>query len=437
VQGWVPSPRLVGALALPALFSLWVWFEPIFLSYLIALDGLILLLCVLDALTVRRSLVVVEREAPAVLSIGCANPIRFSLRSRARRALLIQLDDGLFGHSRAEGLPAAGLLAARGSLVLEYRLFPERRGAYQLGPCRVRYPSVLGFWTRQFDATPPKPVRVYPDLVQLRRFELLARENRAADLARATRRKGGETEFARLRDYAPDDEYRSIDWKATARRQKLTAREYQLESNQELVFMLDAGRMMSAEVQGLTQFDHALNAALMLGHVAARTGDRVGLLAFGAGLEAYVPPGRGQKAAGRLIQAAYDLHPQLVESDYEHAFRTLALRQQKRALVVLFTQVVDDAVAQTLLLGCRALSRRHLPLVVLFRDLDVDALLRPARDDRAELYVRAAAAELSRWRTGFIRDLRHGGAVVLDVGPKELTGKLIDRYFEIKARHRL
>jgi len=437
MRGWIPSRRLVSALGLPVLFALWVWFEPGFFKYLLGLDAAIGLVALLDALTVRRSVISVERDAPGVLSIGAANPIRFLVRSRARRALELTLDDGLFMHARVEGLPAAGRVGAHSSLTLEYRLFPERRGAYELGPCRVRYPSLLGLWTRQIEAGERRPVRVYPDLVQLRRYELMARENRAADLARATRRKGGETEFARLRDYSPDDEYRSIDWKATARRHKLTAREYQLESNQELVFMLDAGRMMSAEVQGLTQFDHALNAALMLGHVAARTGDRVGLLAFGSGLEAYVPPGRGQKAAGRLIQAAYDLHPQLVESDYESAFRTLSLRQQKRALVVLFTQVVDDAVAKMLLLGCRALSRRHLPLVVLFRDLDVDGLLRPVRDDRNELYVRAAAAELARWRGGFIRDLRHGGALVLDVGPKELTVKLIERYFEIKARHQL
>jgi uncharacterized protein (DUF58 family) len=437
LRGWIPSRRLVGALGLPLLLSLWVWFEPGFLQYLLGLDAAILLVALLDALTVRRTLLSVERDAPGVLSIGAANPIRFLIRSRARRALALTLDDGLFMHARVDGLPARGQIAAHSSLTLEYRLFPERRGAYELGPCRLRQPSLLGLWTRQIELSERLPVRVYPDLVQLRRYELMARENRAADLARATRRKGGETEFARLRDYSPDDEYRSIDWKATARRHKLTAREYQLESNQELVFMLDAGRMMSAEVQGLTQFDHALNAALMLGHVAARTGDRVGLLAFGTGLEAYVPPGRGQKAAGRLIQAAYDLHPQLVESDYESAFRTLAIRQQKRALVVLFTQVVDDAVAKMLLLGCRALSRRHLPLVVLFRDLDVDGLLRPVRDDRNELYVRAAAAELARWRAGFIRDLRHGGALVLDVGPKELTVKLIERYFEIKARHQL
>jgi len=129
MRGWVPSRRLVGALALPALFSLWVWFEPAFLPYLFALDGSLVLLALLDALTVRRAALVVQRETPAVLSIGCANPIRLLIRSRSRRPLSVQLDDGLFAHARAEGLPLGGRLAARASLTLEYRLFPERRGA--------------------------------------------------------------------------------------------------------------------------------------------------------------------------------------------------------------------------------------------------------------------------------------------------------------------
>ncbi|HWO11861.1 MAG TPA: DUF58 domain-containing protein [Polyangiaceae bacterium] len=435
MRGLIPSRWLVAVLAAPAGFALLAWLEPSLTPLLWALDAIVLLLAVLDAQSVRTPLVSAEREAPEVLSIGQANPIRFVLRSRAKRTLSVWLDDALFAHARAEGLPARLSLEARASGSLEYRLFPERRGAYELGPCRLRYASWLGLWIRQIEAPTRQAVRVYPDLLQLRRFEMLARENRAADLARATRRKGGETEFARLRDYATDDEYRSIDWKATARKHKLIAREYQLESNQELVFVLDCGRMMSAEVQGLTQFDHALNAALMLGHVAARTGDRVGLLAFGKSLEAYVPPAGGRAAAGRLIRATYDLHPELEESDYESAFRALSLRQPKRALIVILTQVVDDAVARSLLLGCKALSRRHLPLVVSFRDPEVDALLRPTSDSRADLYVRAAAAELSRWRASFLRDLRHGGAQVLDVGPKELSLQLIERYFEIKARH--
>jgi uncharacterized protein (DUF58 family) len=159
------------------------------------------------------------------------------------------------------------------------------------------------------------------------------------------------------------------------------------------------------------------------------------LLAFDDELRAFVPPVRGSGANGRLIRAAYDLHPRLVESDYEGAFRRLAQRQRKRALVIVFTQVLDDVMARTLMLQCRELSRSHLPLIVPFRDLEVEALLEPRKDRRNDLYVQSAAAEIVRWRASFIRDLRHGGALVLDVAPRELTPRLINFYFEIKSRH--
>ncbi len=433
----LPSLRLVLLLGAPTLLSLLLLAESSVLRPLLLLDGLIALFALVDALLARKPLVSIRRECPDVLSVGRPNWVRLPVRSHTRRKLRIWVNDESFASASAEGLPLAADLPPHSQQVLEYRLVPRHRGAYELGALLVRYPSPLGLWIRQLSVPARQPVRVYPDLLQLRTFELMARENREYDFVRATRRRGGESEFARLRDYLPDDEYRSIDWRATARRQKLTAREYQLESNQELVFMLDGGRMMSAEVQGLTQFDHALNAALMLGHVALRTGDQVGLLAFDSTLRAFVPPARGQGAATRLIRAAYDLHPELVESDYDGAFQTFAVRQRKRALVVLFTQVLDDTVARTLVMNCRALSRHHLPLVVLFKDLDVEALLEPRRNDKSELYLRGAAAELLRWRANFIRDLRHGGALVLDVGPRELTGRLLNRYFEIKARHQL
>lgn len=433
----VVSQRLCLVLVVPMLLGLLGLLEPRFWGVMIGVDALIVVLALADAWAARAPLVSVTREVPGVLSIGRPNPVRLSLRSHARRPLRVHVNDDPFEHASADGLPASLQLPPRGSAQLDYPITPRRRGDHELGPARVRYLSPLGLWQRQLVLAPPQPVRVYPDLLQLRTFELLARQNRELAFARVLRRRGGETEFSRLRDYSSDDEYRSIDWKATARRERLTAREYQLETNQELVFMIDAGRMMTSEVQGVTQFDHALNAALMLGHVAARTGDHVGMLVFDAALRAYVPPARGRAGQNRLIASAYDLHPQLCESDYDGAFRTLALRQRKRALVVLFSQVLDDAVASSMLRGVRALSRHHLPLVVLFRDLDVDALLRPQADTREELYVRAAAAELSTWRSAFVRDLRHGGALVLDVGPKELTGKLINRYFEVKARHQL
>lgn len=431
----IPSLRLVLLLFVPLLLALLALADSALLHPLLIADAVLALLALLDALSVLRPLVSVSREAPDVLSVGRPNRIQLFVRSRARRRLSVRINDDLFDSASAEGLPLCVELAANSAETAEYRVIPARRGAYELGAHTLRYPSPLGLWLRQLRVPARHPVRVYPDLLQLRTFELMARQNREYEFVRATRRRGGENEFARLRDYTQDDEYRSIDWKATARRQKLTAREYQLESNQELLFVLDGGRLMTAEVLGLTQFDHALNAALMLGHVAVRTGDQVGLVAFDAALRAYVSPARGRGAPSRLIRASYDLHPRLVEPDYDGAFQKIAARQRKRALIVIFTQVLDATVARTLSLYCRELSKHHLPLVVLFRDSDVEALLEPRSEHRRELYARGAAAEILRWRQSFVRELRRVGALVLDVAPRELTPRLINHYFEIKARH--
>ena len=176
----------------------------------------------------------------------------------------------------------------------------------------------------------------------------------------------------------------------------------------------------------------------MLAHVANRGGDRVGLLAYGAQVRRFVPPAGGRKAVQQLISAGYDLHPELEEPDHATAFKLLTTKVRKRTLVVLFTQAIDDRSADEIIRTTRLLYPRHLPLIVLFRDTDVDELL----DTRAEkkdldLYVRGAAAELASWQDGVVRRLKQSGALVLNVGPKGLTADLINRYLEIKARHLL
>jgi uncharacterized protein (DUF58 family) len=156
----------------------------------------------------------------------------------------------------------------------------------------------------------------------------------------------------------------------------------------------------------------------------------------------YLPPAGGARAGHRLIQASYDLHPTLVESNYAAAFDMLALRLRKRSLVVLFTQLVDDVAAQSVLRLMRGLLPRHLPLFVLFRHLEVDELAEPRTppatyESPLDLYVRSAAAEINLWREKLVRDLRAGGALVLHVPPKKLTPALVSRYLELKARQLL
>ncbi|PRP91710.1 hypothetical protein ENSA5_52900 [Enhygromyxa salina] len=444
----IPARSLVWLALVPVILACIVPFDESMLWPMLMVDLALVVLAAGDALASVRKLLTVSRRTPEVFSIGRPNSVTVELRSRARRRLAVELTCELFERAEADDLPLKFELRGGARTVERFRVVPRRRGAFNLGDIVVRYPSPLGLWKRQVRFPAHHPVRVYPDVQSVRTWELLARQDRQHSLMRTTRRLGGESEFEQLRDYTRDDEFRSIDWKATARRGKLTARQYQLESNQNLMFVLDGGRLMTGETAGLSLFDHALNATLMLAHVASRGGDRVGLLSYAQSVQAFVSPGAGRRAVQKLIQASYALHPELVEPDPEGAFEVLNLRVRQRNLVVLFTQVIDERAADELVRVTRGLASRHLPLIVLFRDVDVDALLEgkssagelpasPARVAELDLYIRGAAAELISWRDQLIRKLGNHGALVLDVDPSELTPALINRYLEIKARHLL
>jgi len=439
----IPKRSLVWLAVVPLVLAAIVPFDDSMLWPMLLADAGLLVVAVIDALATSAALVTVSRRTAEVFSIGRANPVTVELRSRSRRRLNIELTCELFEHAVADELPLKVSLAGGERTVLRFRVVPRRRGAFVLGDLVIRYQSPLGLWNKQVRFPAHQPVRVYPDVQAVRTWELLARQNRQHSMMRTIRRLGGESEFEQLRDYSRDDEFRSIDWKATARRGSLTARQYQLESNQSLMFVLDGGRLMTGETGGLSLFDHALNATLMLAHVAARGGDRVGLLSYAEQVQAFVPPETGRKAVQRLIQASYALHPELVEPDPERAFGVLNLRVRTRTLVVLFTQVIDERAATELLRVTRGLFPRHLPLIVLFRDVGMHALLeRTATPAGAELtdldlYTRGAAAELVSWRDQLIRSLKNQGAMILDVDPADLTPALINRYLEVKARHLL
>lgn len=430
----IPSRALVLLALFPLGLALATLVDRTLLFPMLAADLGIALLAGLDALLARRPLVTVTRHAPGVLSIGKPNVVTLEIKSTSRRRLTVSVTDDLFDTAESADLPLRLELPPRGRETARYRVVPSRRGAHALGDHHARYLSPFSFWIRQIDIPAASPVKVYPDVQAVRAYELLARQDRDPSALKASRKRGGESEFERLREYRRGDEFRSIDWKATARRQKLISREYQLESNQNILFLLDAGRLMTARSAGLSLFDHALNATLMLSHVAARGGDRVGLLAFSDEIKSYAPPAGGAGAARQIIQAGYDLHPELVESNYGAAFEHVGLRVRKRSLVVLFTQVVDEVAAADLLRMMRGVMPRHLPLMVILRDVEIDELVEGAAVDP---YLRGAAAELSGFRDRLVRELKKQGALVLDVSPAQLTPQLINRYLEIKARHLL
>jgi uncharacterized protein (DUF58 family) len=434
----IPSRQLVLLMLGPLGLALLTLLDETLLSTMLLVDVAVAAVAGLDALLALPRHIEVRREVRSVLSVGRHNPVTLHVRSRARRPLEVEVTDDVFEPAEVDGLPGRVSLAPTGTATVRYQVRPRRRGAYRLGAHTVRHSSPLRLWIRQLRLPAVDEVHVYPDVQAVRAWELLARQDRAHAMVRASRRPGGENEFERLREHSRDDEFRAIDWKATARRHKLIARQYQLERNQTIELVLDAGRLMTTEAQGLPLFDHALNASLLLAHVAARGGDRAGLLAFSDRIVAAVAPATGRSTTVRLVRATYDLHPTLVEPDYAAAFLHLGRELRQRTLVVVLTRIADDVAAEALARSAKALLPRHLPLVVLLRDPAVESMvLVRDDDDDATLYRRAAAAELLGWHDRLVRRLRALGAHVLDVEPRQLTVGLINRYLEIKVRHLL
>jgi uncharacterized protein (DUF58 family) len=431
----IPSRALVLLSAAPLVASLLALFNPGLTRAALLLDAGLVVLALLDGLLVLRRKVSVQRTAPDVMSLSRRNRVTLRVRSETRASFAVSVNDDLFEGAEALDLPVKVALKGRGPAVVEYHVEPSLRGAHELGDHHLRVPSPLGLWTLQRRLAAKKAVRVYPDLKQLQQFDALSKQDRELSLVRVSRHKGGESEFARLRDHVPDDDSRRVDWKATARREKLTVREYQLESNQNLMFLLDAGRVMTGVDAGISRFDHALNASLMLAHVAARGGDRVGALGFDDSLRVFMTPQAGRQASRAIIQATYDLFPRMVEPDFDLAFQSLSARVKNRTLVILFTHVIDFSAAETLVRRVRAIAHRHLPLVICFRDLEVEALADPKGS--SDLFLKGAAAEHLRWQKSLMHELKRGGAMVLETTARELTGKLVSRYLQIKAQRLL
>jgi uncharacterized protein (DUF58 family) len=430
----VPTRSFVVLSGVPMIAGLAAAFTRDAVAPVLALDLVIVAIALVD-LALARGRVEIARSVGQVQAVGRAFEVALRVVNRGRRSLQLRITDDAPG--QLDGVPVSIRLPRGSADEILYDATVDRRGHHAFGDVIVRIRSPLGLWEAQRPYVVEDGVRVYPDFAQLRETGLRGRLSEQRVPGRARRRPGGESEFQRLRPYVAGDSYRHIDWKATARRRELVTREFGQESNQNLVFLLDCGRTMSARSGGLSAFDHALNAMVLLGQVALRHRDRVGLVAFDRKVRAWLPPAGGARAASKLIRATYDLEPSLEEPDYALAFRHLAHHVRRRSLVIVLTAVMDEVNGDLATSLVRALGSRHLPLCAWLRDTDLDELLaRPAPQPK-DVYVRAAAAELVGWRDRALADLRHRGALVVDVAPAELTTGLLHRYLEIKARRLL
>src|SRR5574337_499357 len=433
----IPTPRLVFMFALGMLPLVYVARVPEMRWGMGAIDVVLLLLVLLDF---RRApgaaTITVERRAGPRLAIGEREPVTLFVRSAVPRDLVVELRD-----EPPAGFPSEGRLftlsvPARGRAQGTYWITPPGRGDYAFGDTTARVAGPLGLVRRQWRVPHATPVQVYPNFRLATEMELLGRRSHLLRTGlHLLRRRGQGRTFESLRDYVQGDDTRHIDWKATARRHKPIVREYEVERHQNVLLMLDAGRMMTAAVEGLTKLDCAVNAALLVTHAAVTHGDKLGLLVFAEDVLAYLPPRAGKRQVGRVLEALYRIQPSLVEPDYGAAFRYLATRRLQRALVLVFTDLVDARASARLLRHVAALLPHHLPLLVAIAD---PALQRYGQETPAAVgavYRQAVARDLLEERAEALRGITARGGLALDVPPEKLNLAVVNRYLEVKRRN--
>jgi len=402
-----------------------------------ALDGLVALLAIVDVAFVLRRRVTATRDTAAIWSLGRKSSVAVTVRSAATRALSATIMDDPVADARAEGLPARATVPPGGEVTVRYDVIPERRGKRELGAVTVRYTAPLGLVARQETTPIAGSVEVYPDVHAARALEALRRQGRKDARLGSLRVRGGDTEFERLRPYQSGDEVRRVDWRATARKDDLVVRQFQAESDQNVVFAIDVGRGMREKSGSIAAIDRALNAALLAADVAIRGGDKAGLLTFDDEPRSFLKPQGGKRGAARVVRSVYDLDASLAATDYRAAAAYLKTRLRARSLVVFFTRVLEPRAAKELSAAVRVLMPTHLPLVVFFREEEVERMAATPGERPIDAYAAAAAAEALTARAALVRRMRKDGALVLDVRAEELTMGLVKQYLEIKARRLL
>ena len=377
----------------------------------------------------------VSRTVPTPMGLGDPYVIRYEIDSSVPRVVQAKLYDAVPPGIAAVVADSSFPIGGEHGFSLDVDAVGRQRGRHVFGPVALRLTSPFGLVTRIVHIDLNDETVVVPSLSNVRRLRSLALQHRLADAGvRALRQHGEGSSFTGLRDYVPGDDPRLVDWKATARHARLITREQTIERSQTVIAMIDCGRAMTQLAGRYSRFEHVLSAALVLSDVAATGGDRVGLVAFDAEVRAFVPAQKGLAALRSLRTTLSALDATVTEPDYASAFRVLAVRQRRRALVVFFTDVIDVQSTNSFLAYATRAAQRHMLVVVAIQNEELAATARPSADGSAALFRSAAAEELVREREEALARMRRAGITVIDVAAGRMAAAVVNRYLEIKAR---
>ncbi|WP_281647005.1 DUF58 domain-containing protein [Parendozoicomonas sp. Alg238-R29] len=387
----------------------------------------------------RFKAITASRKLPATLAVGIHQPVDITVTNPLDFPVKTTVTDHWPEEIEMTKMPVDLEIPADNRAEIRYQLKATRRGQLESGLVDMRVRSKSGFWDFRLLLGEPSKARVYPNFAPIFNAETLSLDQQINRLgAHQLQQRGSGMDFHQLREFRQGDVLRQVDWKASSRLQRLISREYQFERDQDIIFLMDCGRRMRARDEGLSHFDHALNAMLLTSWIALRQGDAVGFQSFANGTQQeqrWLAPAKGQITVNRILQQAYDLHSTTTNSDFVEAAEQLITHHRKRALVVLVTNIREED-REDLRAATRLLAGKHIVMVASLREQVLDQMVKQPVEGFEQALHYAGTQHYLDERKRLLRELRNSGVLVVDALPETLHVDMVTQYLQLKSSGR-
>ena len=398
---------------------------------------LLLLLLALDLLLLYQPRVGLQghREVPSRFSNGDPNPVTVHVASQYPFAVQVRLLDEAPVQFQLRQHQHDLALAAGQRATWRYELRPVYRGAYHFGAVNAFVSSPLGLIRRRFRFDQGQMVPTYPSYLQMRQYQLMAISNRLTEVGvKKIRRLGHTTEFEQIKEYVRGDDYRTINWKATARSHKLMVNQYADERAQHVYCLIDKSRVMKMPFEGMTLMDYAINATLVLSNIAIYRSDKAGLITFAETIDQCLPASNRPLQMNRIMEALYNQETDFLEADYERLYVFLKRQLTARSLLLLFTNFESLSGLERQLPYLQAISRHHLLVVIFFENTELRQLLHQPAHRTEDIYHQTIGEDFAFQKKRIAKELKRHGIMTVFTAPGQLTLNTLNRYLELKAR---
>jgi uncharacterized protein (DUF58 family) len=431
------NPRLFIAVGVTAGLFILAFFYPAFLEAAKIIFWLVIILLGLDLLLLysRQQGLEGKRITPERFSNGDQNPIEINLVNQYPFQVFLDIVDELPFQFQVRDMNFHVQLSKEGTKTLRYELRPTERGAYHFGALHVFVASPIGLIKRRYSLDQACNVPTYPSFLQMRKYQLMAVSNRLMDLGiKKTRRLGHSTAFEQIKEYVRGDDYRTVNWKATARSNKLMVNQYADERSQSVYCLIDKSRAMKMPFEGMTLLDYAINATLVMSNIAIYKQDKAGLITFAERVSSQIPASSRAIQMSRLQEVLYNQETQFLEADYARLYTALRSTVSQRSLLILFTNFESLTALRRQLPYLQKLARNHLLLVIFFENTELKELLESSPENTEDIYIKTVGEHFAFEKKQIVKELERHGILAILTPPQHVTVNTLNKYLEIKAR---